>query len=354
LDNARDGAQIESLIPPLGWLLIVTSRQSLALPGLFAKNLDLFSLEDACEFLLKIAPRIENQAEEIANLCGRLPLALRLAGSALVERRDIRPEAYVDRLLDANHRVKLIDASLGLSYEMLDSGLQKSWRALAIFPESFDVQAAAVIWNIDRDEAGEILSDLIRYSLVEWQESDKWWEIESSYHLHDLARLYADSRLQTEERNEIKSRFITYYIDVVPKPSVEDYLENPSEAVGKWLHQFTPNLATINVAQQYRLKELDEQLSAIKKDLKDQEDVAYKEFTNSYLDGNGFDAARALYMISCTRYRLDDIKQAIRFAESAVNLLEELEELEAAEIIRKDLDDWTAEVGQTNNTNSSD
>jgi len=354
LDNARDAIQVEQLIPPLGWVLIVTSRQSMVFPGLFAKNLNVFSVKEACEFLLKIAPRIGNQAQEIANLCGRLPLALRLAGSALVERRDISPKVYVDRLLDANHRVKLIDASIELSYEILDRKLQKLWRSLAIFPESFDARAAAVIWDINEDETREVLSDLIKYSLVEWQESDKWYEIEFSYHLHDLARLYADSKLKDDERNEIKLRFITYYIDVVPKPDVNDYLNNPTEAVGKWLHQFTPNLSTINVAQQYKLKELEEQLATIKKDLKEREELAYQEFTNSYLDGNPFDAAGALYMIACVRYRLEDFEEAIRFAESAISLLEDIEQVDAAEVIREDLNQWIEESSQKQNEKVSE
>src|SRR5207244_1795954 len=85
MDNAANAEQVEPLIPPSGCVLLVTSRAHFTLPGLFAKNLEALSPEDARELLLTIAPRIEGLADDIAKLCGYLPLALRLAGSALVK-----------------------------------------------------------------------------------------------------------------------------------------------------------------------------------------------------------------------------------------------------------------------------
>jgi hypothetical protein len=77
MDNAANAEQVEPLIPPAGCLLLVTSRQHFTVPGLAAKNLDTLSAADARDLLLTIAPRIETQADEIATLCGHLPLALR-------------------------------------------------------------------------------------------------------------------------------------------------------------------------------------------------------------------------------------------------------------------------------------
>src|SRR6185437_1189379 len=79
MDNAAGAAQVELLIPPSSCVLLVTSRRHFTLPGLAAKNLDAMNVADARSLLLTIAPRIGEAADEIAKLCGYLPLALRLA-----------------------------------------------------------------------------------------------------------------------------------------------------------------------------------------------------------------------------------------------------------------------------------
>ena len=86
LDNAASGEQVEPLLPPAGCAVIITSRIKFALPGLAEKDLDILPLDKACELLLEIAPRIGDWAEELAKLCGRLPIALRNAASALAEK----------------------------------------------------------------------------------------------------------------------------------------------------------------------------------------------------------------------------------------------------------------------------
>lgn len=208
MDNAADHNQVEPLIPPDSCILLVTSRQHFALPGLFAKNLDALPTEDAQKLLLKIAPRISDQADTIAKLCGYLPLALRLAASALVERIDLGVADYVRRLKDAQQRLKLIDASLNLSYELLDPEMQKRWRVLAVFPDTFDSAAAVAVWEIEIDAAQDSLSELVKYSLLEWD------DVAARYRLHDLARLFANDRLSNTERDIIQRRHASHYLSI--------------------------------------------------------------------------------------------------------------------------------------------
>ncbi len=75
--------------------------------------------------MLKIAPRTGAHADEIARLCGYLPLALRLAGGALAERMNLPPDDYARRLAGAQRRFEPVDASLNLSYEMLGEDTNK-------------------------------------------------------------------------------------------------------------------------------------------------------------------------------------------------------------------------------------
>jgi tetratricopeptide (TPR) repeat protein len=208
MDNARDANQVEPLLPLATCCLLVTSRQHFTLPGLYAKNLDTLPANEARALLWKIAPRLGLQAEKIAQLCGCLPLALRLAASALAERMDLSPADYVQRLTAAKARLQLIDASLSLSYELLTPEMQKWWRRLAVFPETFDKTAAAV-WELDLDPAQDTLSTLVAYSLADYAPTT------ARYSLHDLVRLFADARMRAEERAASQQRRAAHYANVL-------------------------------------------------------------------------------------------------------------------------------------------
>src|SRR5262249_35784741 len=162
----RDKKQVEPLIPPAGCRLIITSRRTFTLPGIFAKNLDCLLPTDACKLLLAIAPRIGELAGEIARLCGYLPFALRLAADVIAERRNIKPADYMRQLADAQRRLGLIEAPLSLSYDILSEEQQQRWRMLAVFPDALDEMAAAAVWEVEADVAQDELGELFSFSLV--------------------------------------------------------------------------------------------------------------------------------------------------------------------------------------------
>jgi tetratricopeptide (TPR) repeat protein len=209
MDNAAGREQVEPLVPPESCILLVTSRQHFTLPGLFAKTLDTLTPDESRELLFKIAPRITERADEIAKLCGHLPLALRLAASALAERDNLSPADYVRRLSDAKKRLELVDASLTLSYELLIPEQQRLWRTLAVFPDTFAAAAAAAVWELNADAAQDALGELLRYSLLEWDADT------SRYRLHDLARLFADSRMSNDEGHAARMRHADHYLTVL-------------------------------------------------------------------------------------------------------------------------------------------
>ncbi|HWS88149.1 MAG TPA: tetratricopeptide repeat protein [Pyrinomonadaceae bacterium] len=211
MDNAAGREQVEPLIPPEGCVLLVTSRQHFHVPGLFALDLETLSPEDARQLLLKIAPRIAEHADEIAKLCGYLPLALRLAASALAERANLTPADYVRRLSDVKTRLSLIEASLTLSYELLNPEQQRLWRVLSVFPDTFDAAAAATVWELDADATQDALGDLLKFSLLDFDADTQ------RFRLHDLARLFSDSRLNDDERHAIHMRHSAHYLTVLGK-----------------------------------------------------------------------------------------------------------------------------------------
>ena len=208
-DNAASREQVEPLIPPSGCVMLVTSRQRFVLPDMLTKDLDTLPPEDARELLLAIAPRIGDHAGAIAELCGYLPLALRLAARALAERPDQPPEEYVGRLADAKTQLGLVDGSLSLSYDLLNGEQQRLWRALAVFPDTFDVAAAGAVWEVEQDSAGDVLGDVLAYSMVEWDRAS------GRYRLHDLAHVFADAQLAGDERATAPRRHAAHYRSVL-------------------------------------------------------------------------------------------------------------------------------------------
>jgi tetratricopeptide (TPR) repeat protein len=209
MDNAPGREQAAPLVPPDGCVLLVTSRRHFALPGLFAMDLDKMAPGDACELLLAIAPSIGDEAEEIARLCGYLPMAMRTVGSALAERPDLSPSGYVKRLAGVEDRLKLVEESLGLSYDLLGPEMQGMWRGLSVFPETFDVAAVAAVWEVEAEAARDGLSELRAYSLVEWSEGT------DRYRLHDLARVFAGSRLGEAEGEAARRRHAAHFLGVL-------------------------------------------------------------------------------------------------------------------------------------------
>jgi tetratricopeptide (TPR) repeat protein len=173
------------------------------------------SAEEARQLLLEIAPRAEPAAEQICKLCGYLPLALRAAGSLLAITADLDPVDYAAQLQDERSRLERIGtegveidvtASFNLSYERLASETARVFRLLSVFPATFDAAAEEVVCA----DAGHVqLSDLLRRSLVLYDEDTK------RYRLHDLARLFADAKLSAEERAVGQKRFATHYLYVL-------------------------------------------------------------------------------------------------------------------------------------------
>jgi tetratricopeptide (TPR) repeat protein len=209
MDNAANREQIEPLIPPSTCLLLVTSRFRFALPGLVDRDLDEMPEKDARDLLLRIAPRIGDAADEIARLCGRLPLALRLAGSALAERPNLSPSEYARRFKEGKEKLEPVEASLKLSYDLLTEERRHLWRLLAVFPETFDSKSAAAVWELDVDDTKGHLGELVKNSLVEWEET------EERYRLHDLARVFAYKQVTTAELNDVQRRHAEHFLGIL-------------------------------------------------------------------------------------------------------------------------------------------
>jgi tetratricopeptide (TPR) repeat protein len=232
LDNALDDKQVLNLILPKSCGLLITSRKTIKLPGLIRKDLYVLKPEEALELLLKVwcstsgsaePPKTDPAWSEIARLCGFLPLALRAAASLLANTPDLSPANYADELKDERTRLERIgeegvelsvDASFNLSFQRQASEIQQTFLNASVFPADFDGQAEEFIC---RDQGHKRLSELTRWSLVEYQRPSQ--ESKVRYHLHDLVRLFAAGRLEVAggeaARNYVLRKYAEYYKDVL-------------------------------------------------------------------------------------------------------------------------------------------
>ena len=247
MDNAKDAAQVQFLIPPSNCVLLVTSRHHFVVEGLHARNLDTLPPDDATKLLLRIAPRINGEADAIAKLCGYLALALRLAATTIAERIDLAPADYRQKLADEKNRLKLlggdkgVEASITLSYNLLDNEMQKHWRMLAVFPDTFDAPAAAAIWEVEADAARETLSRLVQYSMLDWNASTK------RYRLHDLMRDFARKRGMVIESSAAGRRHAECYTEVL-RTAHGLYMAG-GKSLGRGLAMFDLEWGNIQAAQ---------------------------------------------------------------------------------------------------------
>ena len=218
MDNAREAAQVRALIPPESCALIVTSRWHFTLPNMDPLRLDVLPENQAIDLLHELCKRISGTAKDIAELCGYLPLALRIAGTFLAEHNDWTPKEYTDRLkakrlsaLKGEEQDERFDLEnvLGESYEQLTQDEQKYWRMLAVFPASFKREAAAAVWELEEDAARDLLSKFNRMSLLDYDEKTE------RYSLHDLLSTFALTQMHGNEEQEADYRYTVHYINVM-------------------------------------------------------------------------------------------------------------------------------------------
>jgi tetratricopeptide (TPR) repeat protein len=220
-DDALDKRQLEPLLPPPGCALLLTSRQRFNWQGMERLDLEMLSQLEAEKLLLKICPAIGPATTSMTQLCGRLPLALRLCASACAN--STRSIEYHLAALE-NERERLthlrdldvrnpddpatsVEASLLLSYATLTSQAQGVLCQLSVFPSTFDMKAAiAVVQASGAEEQGtnakhqsksveELLELLYHQSLVEWDGDRET----GRYSLHDLVRMFGVERIKGGE-----------------------------------------------------------------------------------------------------------------------------------------------------------
>jgi tetratricopeptide (TPR) repeat protein/transcriptional regulator with XRE-family HTH domain len=212
LDNARDADQVRPLLPgSAGCMVVITSRSQLtdliALDGAAPLTVGLLTTEESRELLARRLEtgrlvREQPQADEVIELCGRLPLALNIAGA----RSDTDPGMPLSELAaglrDAHQRLDLLSDGLGSvavravfswSYRALSEPAARLFRLLGVHPgPDFGLRGAASLASLSPSQTRRVLDELTDAHLVTEHAHGR-------YALHDLLRAYAAELARTHE-----------------------------------------------------------------------------------------------------------------------------------------------------------
>lgn len=218
VDNAFNASQILSIIPPVGSALIATSRRSFMLGVHAPYKLEFPSAEDSAGILHSFCPSLSSDATaELVQICGKLPLALRIVGAylkldSIIAGEVLSSAAFIDRLKGKHDKLVHLDASaaftsevtisatLRLSEDLLGDTERIAWHRISVFTTAFNARAAM---NISGVSVG-ILERLVLLNMLERVGSER-------FKLHDLVAEYARTHLDNNVLSELRFKHARHY-----------------------------------------------------------------------------------------------------------------------------------------------
>lgn len=274
VDDAASTDQIRPLLPGSpGALVLVTSRRRLAgLDAARTLSLDTLVPADAHRLFALIAgdsaAAEPEQAGEVVRLCGRLPLAIRIAAARLAHRPSWTVHDLANRLRDEQHRLteltvddRSVRSAFALSYRELLPEQRAAFRLLGLHPGTeLDVPAAAALLGHPARRTADLLEALLDANLLTQPTSGR-------YRFHDLVRYFAQTKAQTDEtadtRTAATARLRDYYLAaaaaamrvfepserrvdprIAHPPTVAPSFESAADAE-RWLALERPNLVRV-------------------------------------------------------------------------------------------------------------
>jgi DNA-binding SARP family transcriptional activator len=233
LDNARDAARVRPLLAPItAGAQVVASRDRLdglaVRDGAHPLELPPLSRAEAVELLARtgrVAPGSADQLAEIAGLCDRLPLALRIVGFRLSNRSMVDgggPAGVTARLRREERRLAVLEidradagvrAAFAMSYRTLCPAERLMFRRLGLYPGgAVGLPVAAALAGTDAASAERSLAVLAQANMAAPDRSGR-------FTLHDLLRLFAREEAESAdppaECDAAAARLADLYLDTL-------------------------------------------------------------------------------------------------------------------------------------------
>jgi DNA-binding SARP family transcriptional activator/Tfp pilus assembly protein PilF len=264
LDNAHDAAQVRPLLPASpGTQVVITSRDRLidlvAMDGAVALTLDVLTAAEAHAPLVRLLGTERADAEpaavtELAQLCGFLPLALRIASAHVIVRPHASIREYVDRLrTDRLGVLQLpesgIRAAFDVSYAALAPRAARLFGLLGLLPgQDATLPAIAALAGLPLRDTESLVDILCRAHLLDEP-------VPGRYRMHDLVCHYAGELTDPAEARAAMDRLTGHYLrhadaaacrlypQLLRLPSEVDGVDLPSEQeASAWLDAERANL----------------------------------------------------------------------------------------------------------------
>jgi tetratricopeptide (TPR) repeat protein len=230
IDNVSSSAQARQLLPASRQCFaMVTSRNTLAglvvREGAVRVTLDVLSPEESVHLLSELMGQARIDAEpsmalRVAELCGHLPLALRVVAESATHRLGLSLADLVEELVSEQVR---LDALASTEDELSDTRVVFSWSYRALPPDlmrvfrilglhagpDMGIEAAAALTGVDAAVAKRQLRALSDVHLL--QET-----VANRFRLHDLLKAYSIERVLAEETQEERTqavrRVLSWYL----------------------------------------------------------------------------------------------------------------------------------------------
>lgn len=230
LDNALSAHHVRPLLPGTATcVVLITSRTTLtgivASEGAHLLTLGPLSADEAGELLRRIlgADRVAAEpgpTRRLAELCGHLPLALRIAAANLAAQPGRPITEAVQELAEGTRLTALkadgdehvaVTSAFDLSYRALAADAGLLFRRLGLIPgPHVTAHAAAALTSASTEVAARALNLLAAAHLIERHPGGR-------YRFHDLIHLYAQTRAHLEDtpqqRREAFQRILRCYIE---------------------------------------------------------------------------------------------------------------------------------------------
>ncbi len=235
--------------------IVTTSRTSCEIRELLTAEVQVEEMDDeACMELLKQqCPEKEDEyLRRLAKLCGKIPLAMCIAGSQVDDFED--PDELLQYLekqpmktLKYTKSDEYVYRAINMSYEKCSDEEKETLVRLAVFDGIFSEKAARVVIEKKNLETKHILGDLFSRSLIKQPTKHR-------YSIHLLIKYFLNG--QQESKNEIADRaravamraevlMVEYYLKLGHDLTIQSYSKDGYKAKREELKQEAHNIQNV-------------------------------------------------------------------------------------------------------------